>query len=501
MNEISGSQPDRSGSAPAAPQDGLAGQAARGVRLEASRWIRWGIVLLTLAGGGAVRLWYPDDQQFGADEAIALILGKEWLDHPYLVSHGMYSGGGVNNPPMSVYLFAAVFWLSGGDPERASLVIVAFNLIGLAMAGGWLLVASRRLPLFWAWWALAALCLNPWMVIYSGDVLAQSLLLPFAVLSVIGLAEIWSPNPWRPRILLGIISVAVTSQIHMSGILWAVALYAGVVLFWPSGRRREFVAFLAASAGVFVVLYVPWLIHLATSRSGYTPGSPTGTYLGVFRQMVEAFSAVWAGTGYRQLDTLFNPEQGSLFYSRMGLTWKVLQYVSLAAFALATLGAMLAVRRSHRSSQSEGLIASLVVALCLFPLLSALIRARPCPHYAIVSAFGIALLAASGLMRVEQWARPRSRLRWATRALAVVLLATQLWTTAGFLRHVHDFGGTGGESGVLLRVRLERVRALRHLTLRDFFARKDLHKLEYLYLKDYLQDGRISISTGSSTRN
>jgi hypothetical protein len=117
-----------------------------------------------------------------------------------------------------------------------------------------------------------------------------------------------------------------------------------------------------------------------------------------------------------------------------------------------------------------------------------------------VSAFGIALLAATGLMRIEQRAGIRWTVRWATRALAVLLLATELWTTAGFLRHVHDFGGTGGESGVFLRVRLERVRALRYLTFRDFLSREDLHKLEYLYLKDYLQDGKISISLGSGPR-
>jgi len=449
------------------------------------------LACIMVLAGSAVRLWYPADQQFGTDEVVALLLGHDWLKHPGIVYHGMYSGGGVSNPPISIYLFAGVFKLSSGNPETACLTVIGLNILGIALAAWWLLIRSTWLPLFWAWWVVAALCFNPWMVIYSGDILAQSLLLPFVVVAVGGLAGFLRETPFYPRVLIGIVSLAILSQIHMSGILWTVGLVAGVILFWPGGPRRHKLLFLGSLAGVLLAAYLPWLIYITKTRPAYVQGASADGVMRIFWDLVKALGAVWAGTSYGQFHCFFTAEEAHAFYTRLGLLWRAHQYLSYFVSAVAVVASLTALRRFSQFSTRERLMASLILGMMAIPLLATVIKARACPHYAIVAFFPTMLLMAYGMGRAQEWLRSRT-LRLGLKALAILMLAGQLWTTSAFLQTIHAHGGTKGDFGDTLHVQKERVLKIRGVRMSDFRTQPGMNRIESVYLKDYYSDGRIN---------
>jgi hypothetical protein len=453
-----------------------------------------GLASATVAAGAAIRLSYLDDIEFKGDEALALILGKDWIDNPCIVRHGMLSGAGVNNPPASVYLFAVIFAISGGDPQSATMVVIIWNIVGLAFAAWWLMARCPTLSPFWAWWSLAYLCFHPWHIIYSRKIWAQDLLMPFLIVGVAGIASIWAGS-WRWwRAVVGVVCLTMVSQPHLTGLLYAAGLAVGVIAFWPRAERRRIGPFLALSAAVFLTLYLPWLIHLAKVGFVDVPDSGSGSRLAVFRRIFSLLFHVWAGAGYRRHEYFFGPGEAQQFFSQMGAGWIIFQRLLCLVAGLAMVSALIRIAGSMRQPEDNRFFRSLGLSLCAFLGLVALIRPNAHPHYAIVTIFPMALLIAYGAEGMAQWRGGARRIQYAARTLALLVLVAHLWTALGFLNHIHSTGGTSGDFGKVLRVKLEEVARMKDRPL------DEMPLNVYLYLRDYTDDGDISFSVATAKR-
>lgn len=428
--------------------------------------------------GIVVRCMFLGDIEFKGDEAMALVLGSDFLAHPRLVTHGMMSSIGWANPPASVYFFAVAHAVGGGDPTAATVTVIAWNGLGLALFAAWLMRTRRHsLGAFWCLWALGLLCLNPWAVIYSRKIWAQDLLPPLVIGGLWCLEALWdgeatSKRATRVRLAVGILLLLVAAQVHMSGILWMAALAAACVLCRPPRLRSQvwFVLGLTAVAGL--ILYVPWLIYLAHHGLA-TPMGSWSRRIAYFAP--EAWFALrwiagtWHGQGYPLLSYFFDQpgpggqEETGLFFSAMGPAWRVAE-VAVGVFSVgAWLAAGEHVRRSIATRQPAGPTQWLTVGLAAYVCVLVAGAVHAHPHYAIVALPAAVLVLARGLERAEtRWLAARTGGRWALRGAAAAALGVHLWTTLGFLGQIHTQGGTHGDYGMVLHAKVDMVnRAIR----------------------------------------
>lgn len=459
----------------------------------------WPAVLATTVLAGAVlRFLFPGDVPFGGDEAFALVLGGDWLQHPHVVLHGMPSSAGVTNPPISVYFFAAIYGLSSGDPQTASMVVMGWNVLGLIVAAMWLHGRRVTLGAFWAWWVLAFLCVHPWSILLSRKIWAQDLLMPFVVIACWGLEGVWAET-WRwKRIAAGVAATLIVSQIHMSGIVWIVALALAFAIYWPRAERRRIPVFLLLTGGLFLVLYVPWFVYLIREGLDYRPaagGTGAAGYLWNALCGIVSLLGMWSGH-FSSLDFFFAPgEETDRFHITIG---SQMERTALWGFFQAIACVVVIGRTFWRGRRATATVDSgipFVLSLLFFILLMVMFTGPVYPHYGAVLIVPAAVLLAQGLAVCDTWTIRSCGTNWERwgrnvfRLLGLWGLIVSLWASLGFLGHIHSTGGTLGDYGATLRVKQEKIAEMRRQGKRPSASAP----LEYFYLLDRLQGARTRL--------
>ena len=462
------------------------------------------ILATTVLAGAVLRFLFPGDVPFGGDEAFALVLGGDWLQHPRIVLHGMSSSAGVPNPPLSVYFFAGIYALSRGDPQTASMVVMGWNVAGLILAGMWLHGRRTTLGPFWAWWVLAFLCVHPWSILLSRKIWAQDLLMPFVVIACWGLEGIWADR-WRwKRVGAGVAAALIVSQIHISGIFWVVALAVGLAVYWPRAERRRIPAFLLLTGGIFLVLYTPWFIHLIREGSGYHPApGETGRagYLWNALCGIVSLLGVWSGHEWSLRYFFFTPEEAAQFYHTIEAHLRLwLLTIMLTGWQLMALPVITVrmIRRGKVAGTATDTTNPFLLSLFLFLLLVVLPGGTVYPHYGAVLIVPAAILLAQALIALESRRKDRFKERFGerfrdldpTRFSVCIGVLMMLWASLSFLAHIHSTGGTLGDYGATLRVKQEKIAEMRREGTKRLSPSAPL---EYHYLLDRLQGVRTRL--------
>jgi hypothetical protein len=435
---------------------------------------------------------------FGGDEAFALVLGGDWLQHPRIVLHGMSSSAGVPNPPLSVYFFAGIYALSRGDPQAASMVVMGWNVVGLILAAMWLHGRRKTLGAFWAWWVLAFLCVHPWSILLSRKIWAQDLLMPFVVIACWGLEGIWADR-WRwKRVGAGVAAALIVSQIHISGIFWVVALAVAFAIYWPRAERRRIPAFLLLTGGIFLVLYTPWFIHLIREGSGYRPApGRTGRVSNALRGIVSLLG-VWSGSELSLQYSFFTQEETTQFRT-ITAVFRVLLASPWVGGQVIAFTAIIArmIRRGKATLSAPDVTNPLGLSLFLFLLLVTLPGGPIYPHYGAVLIVPAAVLLTQGLIALEFWGRKdrlggniRNPNVFIVRYWACLGLFLMFWAALSFLAHIHSTGGTLGDYGATLRVKQEKIAEMRREGTKRLSPSAPL---EYHYLLDRLEGVRTRL--------
>ncbi|MFH1809492.1 MAG: hypothetical protein ABIJ09_12155 [Pseudomonadota bacterium] len=409
--------------------------------------------MATLLVGVGLRLVLPGDREWKEDEATSLAIGADFVAHPQLATHGLRSSVGLHNPPATVYVFALLRLLSRGDPLLASLCVVLFHSLGMLMAGAWLRKRTGSLDWFAVWWGLAYLCVDAWWVINSRKVWAQDLLLPFVVGAVWGLSDLWEHPQvrWR-RVAPGMVCLVLASQIHMTGILWGVALVGATVLHPPPAVRQHWRALCAVAVGVTLPAYLPWipevwrhlqhdgaLSHSAVADAGWI-------HLG------SLFLGALAATGSSLNWFIDATEVPVLVQTFGGTPWRVAQSLALLPLGVTAVAAMVVwVRHVHHRDAPDALY-WLASSVPLFILVLLCIRTPVLPHYSSILAFPMAAFWALGWSALQRRAGWR---RWLVRAVAGALVVLMTWTSVGFLLFIHHNEGSRGDYGPVYRVKLQ----------------------------------------------
>jgi hypothetical protein len=222
-------------------------------------WAVLGIVLALLAGA-SLRLIWPADIEYKADEAWTFQHSQD----AELPSLGMSSSVDIPNPGMSLWVFMLLQRLSGAaDPPALARAVQLLNVGALVLLAGFaFLYVPRGEREAWLW-AAALVAVNPLAVLFHRKIW------PPCVLPLLTLAMLygwWYRQRRGPAFVWGLLGVCL-GQIHMAGFFFAGGFILWALLFdRPWSQCVAWRSWLLGSLlGALPML--PWLGHLLTHPS------------------------------------------------------------------------------------------------------------------------------------------------------------------------------------------------------------------------------------------
>ena len=222
-------------------------------------WPLLGIVLALLAGA-SLRLIWPRDIEYKADEAWTFQHSHDaelsWL--------GMPSSVDIPNPGMSLWAFVLLQRVSGADnPPALARAVQCVNVVALVLL---VVFAVRNVSPGEreAWlWAAALVAVNPLAVLFHRKIWPPCLL-PLLTLAM--LYGWWHRRRSGPAFLWGLLGVCL-GQIHMAGFFFAGGFALWALLFDRPWRERVAWRSWLLGSVLGALPMLPWLVHLALHPS------------------------------------------------------------------------------------------------------------------------------------------------------------------------------------------------------------------------------------------
>jgi hypothetical protein len=411
-------------------------------RAMASRRLSWessGLLAIVVLAAW-LRLRHLGLAGFGDDQGIALRIAHEIL-HGDMRTVGLASSSGAANPPLYVYIVAAVIGIHDSVPF-ANATVAVLSVVAIALT---YVIVRPRFGVAVALITTALFATAPWAV-FAERYLWQQNYLPLVAVSLLW-AFFCVLERERTRVVLFVpVLFAIAIQFSLS----AVALLPPIVaLIAYRARHVNWHAFAAGTALGFLLLST-WLAHnakhgfrdfrlIVTHGRGHHGGATgTGTIEAV-RQTIHIVSAEgWSFlTGAQH---------------QVGAAWTLGRAAGIVVIALFVLGIVTSLVRVVRGGRHpgidtarRGLLVVWLVGIWLGYIASA--KSGAGPSYLIVTYPVSFLLAALGLADVAALVRRRSAA--VSLAAAAAIAAAYVAFTLSFQAFVQRQGGTAGTYGVI----------------------------------------------------
>jgi hypothetical protein len=404
-------------------------------------------VALAICAGAALRLIFPADIEWKADEQWSYLHAAEMLRGGVWPPIGMPSSVGAPNPGLSLWVFAGLDQLFGvRSPPDLARAVAVLNIAALAAFAAFATIAvakPRREP--WLW-AAALWAVNPIAIILERKIWPPSVL-PLAAVALIW--AWWFRRRWPAAFAWGALG-AVMAQAHMGVALLALALAA-----WTLIHDRRAFPWRAWLAGSFVgvVPAIPWLLTMAGHGAGarlHLTAPSVSFYMRWVTQFLGWGAQYTLGkAGFA--DFLAGPRIGGVAsYAMMALQ------LLLVAAAIATLarGGRTLIAKGAPSlraiflgdSEETVLITAALWGYGGLLTLTTFVGAGSYRHYMIVITPIMALWTAMAVFWTDGgWRRSRAR------AILAALCIGQAAISLGLLAYLHDHGGVHGEFGASWR--------------------------------------------------
>lgn len=397
--------------------------------------------ITALVVGAWLRLSYPGDMEYKGDERFMFDRSQRiGVTEPW-PELGMTSGGGLKNPPLSIWIFgglARVFHAT--TPLALDQAVVVCNVLAFVIffAAAWRLTSPRERE---TWlWAGALAAVSPLAVLLHRKIWAQSMLPIFCVLFLVGWLR---RGRWEGAILWGLFG-ALLGQIHMSGFFFAFGFFLWeAALGWMRRERpkTKWLGWIAGSIAGSVPL-VGWVKYVF---SGVDHGEAWSWAEVTSGRFVRTWFSDGLGLG---LDySLGNHYTDFLRYPLVGETKDYFPalYMQGASFCAGVLALAAALALLGRWSMSN-------------PDLRGAVRgSSELAHTLGAAFFGFGLaLSLSGVHIFRHYLLVTFPLEWASfawlafkatkrpRAILTVMWCAQLGLSATFLHYIHQNGGAIG---------------------------------------------------------
>lgn len=207
------------------------------------------VLLLALA----LRLRGLDTTALWGDQAFTLNTAMRWVNGGPMPLAANKSSVGFVNPPMIEYLYAAALFL-WGDILSVSLLTMLGGLAAVAVTG---FVTARLFGRRAGLWAALAFAVAPWAVYWSQLIWNQTMVPPFAALTLGGLLLYLFDRPRPAYLIASFAAAAAMTQVHPGTAIQLLIFPLALLAY----RRRVRWTHVLAGAAVFALLYAPYLLY------------------------------------------------------------------------------------------------------------------------------------------------------------------------------------------------------------------------------------------------
>jgi hypothetical protein len=210
-------------------------------------------LILIFSFAAILRFYHLSFFEFNNDQLHAILLGNDARVHHFLITHGMNSGVGFNNPPFFIYLMGVLTYFSN-DPYFLTAFFTILNLLVLAMAFWYF---CSFLPIKYAVLLGTLLAFSPAFTMYSSNIWAQCTFPLFMILFHFCFYKFIKEGVPLYFIMLNLLAGA-AAQMHMSGFfLFPAILVLGFK--YKSVIKKKHLALVAI---LLFFMYLPYLYHL-----------------------------------------------------------------------------------------------------------------------------------------------------------------------------------------------------------------------------------------------
>jgi hypothetical protein len=215
----------------------------------------WLVLMAVLIVAAIVRFYDLQLMEFTNDQATALSLTSQWVDHGEFPTAGMRSSVGILNPPMFIYLLALPYACNSNPLFVTGAIALASTIaVGLTYVIGRLTISRLG--------AIAAALLfafNPWAVLYSRKLWAQDFLPVFSAAILLCLLRINRTRRSRWIAMLPVL-LCIEWQLHFSAFIALGSVGLSLAFCYRPGWFRW--SYLAAGAALAMLMLGPYLQYL-----------------------------------------------------------------------------------------------------------------------------------------------------------------------------------------------------------------------------------------------
>lgn len=220
------------------------------------------ILFLFVLFGVVMRLIWASDMEWKYDEIWMFQTAAQYASLGTYPPLGMTSGGGIQNPGLSVwcFIFLGKFLKDPVSMVRGVQVINILSVLGFL-----LLVWLRDRKNFVLWlMGLALFSVSPLPVLFARKIWAQDILPLFVLVTFVGH---FYRERWWGGLLWGF-GGALIGQVHMSGFFYGFALLLWTLYYDLRNKQPSSLLFFVFGSCVGVVPMIPWIKYLLSYPGG-----------------------------------------------------------------------------------------------------------------------------------------------------------------------------------------------------------------------------------------
>jgi hypothetical protein len=388
---------------------------------------RWRIGILVAAAAIMAFLSFDPKLDTWGDNAFFIILGRSIAS-----GQGMRDISHPNVPPSSYFfgfpsMLAIIEWLSPGNHLAEKLLIVGWFLLAIPLC---YLLARDLIGPGPAFWTAVLIASNPFMLLWSSQVMTEMPFLSVSLLSLflLGRASAKSDRPLDPLFVGSLAAILLAMTIRSAGVVLAIAAPLAMII----RRRYRLVAvmlllLIAAIVGAVIAGYGPALWSYAPRLFGPSKGGPSGG--AAFQNLVwRARANLW----YQfviNLPVMIVPSPGPWLPASLLFGFRA---VALLVLPLIVVGLARMLWRSEPWAVYTGLY--LLAVLIWQPDLAITRAAIPVLPFLILSL----VLGAMGALAWSRQRWPKGSVRLQSGLLSLAL-AANLWGNVEFIRTFREY--------------------------------------------------------------
>ncbi|NVN94223.1 MAG: hypothetical protein HXX18_02945 [Bacteroidetes bacterium] len=215
------------------------------------------LIFFFVLAGIIIRLLWVNDMEWKWDERLMYMAATNIATTGELPATGMKSGGGIENPGLSMWVFGLIAKITTNPVEMVRIIIIS-NIMALL---GFLTLALRKFKgkdqEMWLW-GIALAAVSPMAILFSRKLWAQDILPILSFLVILG--HQYRNKQWG-LFLWGLMG-ALVGQIHMSGFFFAFGLLAFTIWHDYKNKLKTKWIYWVIGSAIGAIGLIPWILYL-----------------------------------------------------------------------------------------------------------------------------------------------------------------------------------------------------------------------------------------------